>query len=204
LRVLVYRRYSGRRPVDLDDLMFADPERLGEPDGLRPFFAYGRTKSMNAMFVYALARRLGDSGVTINACHPGIIGGTDLSREVPRLGALATGPDEHALNAAGCASVSRASWETGASRLVVLLDVLPGAGRMSSMGKTLAFVCDGTRDPEISDRLKAALHQVDAKLPEVVDDPNPYLRGAAISRAEGSRTTPTCADSATAGCARPR
>jgi NAD(P)-dependent dehydrogenase (short-subunit alcohol dehydrogenase family) len=88
LRVLVYRRYSGRRPVDLDDLMFADPERLGEPDGLRPFFAYGRTKNMNAMFVYALARRLGDSGVTINACHPGIIGGTGLSREVPRLGAL--------------------------------------------------------------------------------------------------------------------
>ena len=84
----MYRRYSGRRPVDLDDLMFADPERLGEPDGLRPFFAYGRTKSMNAMFVYALACRLGDSGVTINACHPGIIGGTGLSREVPRLGAL--------------------------------------------------------------------------------------------------------------------
>jgi hypothetical protein len=41
LRVLVFRRYSGRLPVDLDDLMFADPERPGEPDGLRPFFAYG-------------------------------------------------------------------------------------------------------------------------------------------------------------------
>jgi NAD(P)-dependent dehydrogenase (short-subunit alcohol dehydrogenase family) len=79
---------GGRRPVDLDDLMFDDPERLGEPAELRPFFAYGRTKSMNAMFVYALAQRLGDSGVTVNACHPGIIGGTGLSREVPGLGAL--------------------------------------------------------------------------------------------------------------------
>ena len=79
---------GGRRPVDLDDLTFAHPERLGEPAELRPFFAYGRTKSMNAMFVYALARRLAGTEVTINACHPGIIGGTGLSREVPGLGAL--------------------------------------------------------------------------------------------------------------------
>src|SRR3981081_826261 len=41
-----------RRPVDLDDLTFADPGRLGEPAELRPFFAYGRTKNMNAMFVF--------------------------------------------------------------------------------------------------------------------------------------------------------
>jgi NAD(P)-dependent dehydrogenase (short-subunit alcohol dehydrogenase family) len=79
---------GGRRPVDLDDLTFDHPERLGEPAELRPFFAYGRTKSMNAMFVYALARRLAGSGVTVNACHPGIIGGTGLSKELPGLGAL--------------------------------------------------------------------------------------------------------------------
>jgi NAD(P)-dependent dehydrogenase (short-subunit alcohol dehydrogenase family) len=79
---------GGRRPVDLDDLTFDHPERLGEPAGLRPFFAYGRTKSMNAMFVYALARRLAGSGVTVNACHPGIIGGTGLGKELPGLGAL--------------------------------------------------------------------------------------------------------------------
>jgi NAD(P)-dependent dehydrogenase (short-subunit alcohol dehydrogenase family) len=79
---------GGRRPVDLDDLTFDDPEGLGEPTELRPFYAYGRTKTMNAMFVYALARRLGDSGVTINACHPGIIGGTGLGGEVPGIGAL--------------------------------------------------------------------------------------------------------------------
>jgi hypothetical protein len=62
LRVLMYRRYSGRRPVDLDDLMFADPERQGEPAGLRPFFAHGPAKSINAMFMSDLARRLGDPG----------------------------------------------------------------------------------------------------------------------------------------------
>ena len=74
-------------------------------------------------------------------------------------------------------------------RLVVLLDVIPGAGKMSSVGKTLAFVCNGAPepagDPDIGRRLKAALRQVDAKLPMVVDDPSPYLRGAAISRADG-------------------
>jgi len=79
---------GGRRPVDLDDLTFAHPERLGEPAELRPFFAYGRTKSMNAMFVYALARRLAGTGITVNACHPGIIAGTGLSKELPGLGAL--------------------------------------------------------------------------------------------------------------------
>jgi NAD(P)-dependent dehydrogenase (short-subunit alcohol dehydrogenase family) len=77
-----------RAPVDLDDLAFAHPERLGEPAGLRPFFAYGRTKNMNAMFVYTLAERLAGTGVTVNGAHPGVISGTGLSREVPGLRAL--------------------------------------------------------------------------------------------------------------------
>ncbi len=79
---------GGRRPVDLDDLTFAQPERLGEPAGLRPFFAYGRTKTMNAMFVFELARRLTGTAITVNCVHPGIIGGTGLSGEVPGLGSL--------------------------------------------------------------------------------------------------------------------
>jgi NAD(P)-dependent dehydrogenase (short-subunit alcohol dehydrogenase family) len=77
-----------RAPVDLDDLTFTDPERLGEPAGLRPFFAYGRTKNMNAMFLFALARRLAGTGITVNGAHPGIIGGTGLSSELPGLRAL--------------------------------------------------------------------------------------------------------------------
>lgn len=60
---------------------------------------------------------------------------------------------------------------------------------MGSVGGTLAFVCNGAPepvgDPDIAGRLKTALRQVDAKLPMVVDDPNPYVRGAAISRADG-------------------
>ncbi len=77
-----------RAPVDLDDLAFAHPERLGEPAGLRPFFAYGRTKNMNAMFVYTLADRLAGTGITVNGAHPGVISGTGLSGEVPGLRAL--------------------------------------------------------------------------------------------------------------------
>jgi NAD(P)-dependent dehydrogenase (short-subunit alcohol dehydrogenase family) len=77
-----------RRPVDLDDLTFAHPDRLGEPAGLRPFFAYGRTKNMNAMFTFELARRHAGTGITVNGAHPGIISGTGLSTEVPGLGEL--------------------------------------------------------------------------------------------------------------------
>jgi NAD(P)-dependent dehydrogenase (short-subunit alcohol dehydrogenase family) len=79
---------GARSPVDLDDLTFAHPERLGEPAGLRPFFAYGRTKTMNAMFVFELARRQAGTAITVNCVHPGIIPGTGLSREVPGLDAL--------------------------------------------------------------------------------------------------------------------
>lgn len=78
----------GRRAVDLHDLCFAHPERLGEPAELWPFFAYGQTKNMNAMFGFHLARRLAETGITVNGVHPGIIGGTGLSRELPSLGAL--------------------------------------------------------------------------------------------------------------------
>jgi NAD(P)-dependent dehydrogenase (short-subunit alcohol dehydrogenase family) len=79
---------GARSPVDLDDLAFAHPERLGEPAELRPFFAYGRTKNMNAMFVFELARRQAGTGITVNCVHPGIIPGTGLSGEVPGLDAL--------------------------------------------------------------------------------------------------------------------
>jgi NAD(P)-dependent dehydrogenase (short-subunit alcohol dehydrogenase family) len=79
---------GARRPVDLDDLTFAHPERLGEPEELRPFFAYGRTKTMNAMFVFELARRLAGTAITVNCVHPGIIPGTGLGSEVPGLDAL--------------------------------------------------------------------------------------------------------------------
>lgn len=77
-----------RAPVDLDDLLFARPERLDlgrEPVELRPFRAYGRTKNMNAMFVYALARRLAGTRIAVNGAHPGVIAGTGLASELPNI-----------------------------------------------------------------------------------------------------------------------
>ena len=66
-----------RVPIDLDDLNSPD---LGPVASFRPFANYARTKNMNAMFVYALARRLRGTGITVNGAHPGIIRGTRLDR----------------------------------------------------------------------------------------------------------------------------
>ena len=44
---------------------------------------------MNVMFAYALARRLGDSGIPVNAAHPGIIR-TELARNTTGLLRLMT------------------------------------------------------------------------------------------------------------------
>jgi NAD(P)-dependent dehydrogenase (short-subunit alcohol dehydrogenase family) len=68
-----------RVPVDLDRLDSRDG--LGPIPSFRPFAAYGRTKNMNAMFVYALARRLAGTSITVNGAHPGIIRDTGLGRE---------------------------------------------------------------------------------------------------------------------------
>ncbi|WP_280264459.1 SDR family NAD(P)-dependent oxidoreductase [Nocardia wallacei] len=70
-----------RVPVDLDDLGFAAERRFALAPSFRPFVAYGRTKNMNAMFVYSLARRLAGTGVTVNGAHPGIIRNTGLGRD---------------------------------------------------------------------------------------------------------------------------
>ncbi len=58
-------RLLAREPVDLDDLQLEQH--------YAPTRAYMRTKNMNAMFTYALARRLAADGVTVNAGHPGVI-----------------------------------------------------------------------------------------------------------------------------------
>ncbi|WP_203217548.1 SDR family NAD(P)-dependent oxidoreductase [Nocardia arthritidis] len=75
-------------PVDLDDIICADPERLGEHTGLWPYYGYARSKNMNTMFAHALARRLDGTGVTVNVCHPGTIAGTGLGTEAPGLGPI--------------------------------------------------------------------------------------------------------------------
>jgi NAD(P)-dependent dehydrogenase (short-subunit alcohol dehydrogenase family) len=71
-------RGLARVPVDLDDLELHTGRGLGKVRSFQPFVAYARTKNMNAMFVYALARRLRGTGITVNGAHPGIIRGTQL------------------------------------------------------------------------------------------------------------------------------
>ncbi len=72
-------------PVDVDDLRFEQPERLGPDPELRPFALYAHTKNMDAMLMYALARRLRDTAITVTGAHPGVIGQTGLTDETPGL-----------------------------------------------------------------------------------------------------------------------
>ena len=74
-----------RVPVDLDELDSRAGRGLGAIPSVRPFAAYGRTKNMNAMFVYALARHLTGSRITVNGAHPGIIRNTGLGRDIKGL-----------------------------------------------------------------------------------------------------------------------
>jgi NAD(P)-dependent dehydrogenase (short-subunit alcohol dehydrogenase family) len=97
-------RGLARVPVNLDDLV-----------------TYARTKNMNAMFGYALARRLRGTGITVNGAHPGIIKGTGLGREASRpvrlLGAafnlFSAGPDAGADTPAWLATAPDVAGVTG-------------------------------------------------------------------------------------------
>ena len=54
-----------------------DFDDLGFKKGYFGMNAYGRSKLANILFTYELARRLGDSSVTVNALHPGHVA-TDI------------------------------------------------------------------------------------------------------------------------------
>ena len=57
--------HQAARGLPLDDLQLTR--------GWSPMRAYAVSKLANVMFAYALARRLGGTGVTANALHPGVI-----------------------------------------------------------------------------------------------------------------------------------
>jgi NAD(P)-dependent dehydrogenase (short-subunit alcohol dehydrogenase family) len=61
----VASRAHERVPLDLDDLMFTR--------NYNGMVAYGKSKLCNILFTRELARRLGGTGVTANALHPGFI-----------------------------------------------------------------------------------------------------------------------------------
>ncbi|MEP6591532.1 MAG: SDR family oxidoreductase [Gemmatimonadota bacterium] len=50
-----------------------DPEDWESTKGYNGITAYGRSKLANVMYTYDLAHRLEGSGVTVNACHPGVV-----------------------------------------------------------------------------------------------------------------------------------
>jgi NAD(P)-dependent dehydrogenase (short-subunit alcohol dehydrogenase family) len=60
--------------IDFDDLQ-------GEKN-YSPVGAFGASKAANLMFTYALARRIQENDVTVNAYHPGIVR-TNLMRQAP-------------------------------------------------------------------------------------------------------------------------
>ena len=63
-------------------LDFGDLENANAYGGVK---AYGRSKLMNVLFTFELARRLEGTGVTANALHPGVIGTRLLVTYFPRL-----------------------------------------------------------------------------------------------------------------------
>lgn len=69
--IIVASQVEARGSIDLDDLSF---ERKYTPLG-----AYDRSKLANVLFTYELARRLHDTGVTVNCLHPGVIATNLLS-----------------------------------------------------------------------------------------------------------------------------
>jgi NAD(P)-dependent dehydrogenase (short-subunit alcohol dehydrogenase family) len=132
-------------PVDLDDLMFHHPERLGEPAVLRPFVAYAHTKNMNTMFLSALARRLAGTGITVTGAHPGIISGTGLDGEAPGVAevvaerfqldpATLPGPDVGAETPAWLATAPEVEGVTG--RFFVERAAVPTAPHTTDVART--------------------------------------------------------------------
>ena len=61
---------------------------LPNPSGKPGYRAYGRSKLCNVLFTYDLARRIQDSGVTVNALHPGLVR-TSIARNNGLLGRVA-------------------------------------------------------------------------------------------------------------------
>lgn len=66
----------GRGKIDFDNLQ--GERRYGN------FAMYATSKLEDVMFTYALARMLGDSGITVNTLHPGVVA-TGIWRQVPIL-----------------------------------------------------------------------------------------------------------------------
>jgi NAD(P)-dependent dehydrogenase (short-subunit alcohol dehydrogenase family) len=70
------RPVAGRgrpRPVTLDPGELDDLRQVNGAAGFAPFEAYARAKLLTTMSGYLLADRLRETGVTVNAVHPGLV-----------------------------------------------------------------------------------------------------------------------------------
>jgi WW domain-containing oxidoreductase len=62
-----------------------DFANLSGERGYKPWVFYGQSNVARILFTRALSRRLSGSGITVNTLHPGIIGDTNLSRNLSPL-----------------------------------------------------------------------------------------------------------------------
>ena len=62
-------------PIDFNDLNYSE-----QKSSYNGFVAYGRSKMANILFTRKLARQLQETGVTVNALHPGVVY-TEIFRE---------------------------------------------------------------------------------------------------------------------------
>jgi len=60
------------RPITLDPRELDDLRKVNSAAKFAPFEAYARAKLLTTMSGYLLADQLGDTGVTVNAVHPGL------------------------------------------------------------------------------------------------------------------------------------
>ena len=71
------------RPVTLDADELDDLRHVNGAAGFAPFEAYARAKLLTTMSGYVLADELRETGVTVNAVHPGIVATTIVDDIVP-------------------------------------------------------------------------------------------------------------------------
>jgi NAD(P)-dependent dehydrogenase (short-subunit alcohol dehydrogenase family) len=133
-RVLLLSAPATNR-LDFDDLQ-------GERR-FRSLSAFGASKAAGLLFTFELARRLGDSGVTANAVHPGLVR-TNLMRQA-------------------LAPLRWATWLVSAPPARAAAAIVPLALAPEYEGKTGRFFKSGreiepppyTRDPDVARRLWA-------------------------------------------------
>ncbi len=126
------------RSIDFDD--------LGYKRRYDPWAAYGSSKLANILFTYELARRLEDTGVTVNTLHPGFVDTHFQAAAGLKMQGVLT-PEEGADTQIWLATSGEVEGLTG--QYFVMRQVTPSSSESQSRD-------DGKRLWEISERLVGA------------------------------------------------